>query len=64
NRLKCFYLGVSWGGFESLAISPHFGKFDPIKSKGIGLGLIRVSIGLEDPQRLINDLENALSILP
>ncbi len=63
NTLKVFQKGVSWGGFESLAVSPHYGSFDPVKNKGVPLGLIRLSIGLEDPATLIKDLENSLSIL-
>ncbi len=63
DRLKKFYFGVSWGGFESLALSPHFGKFDPVKNNGIPLSIIRLSIGLEDSNSLIEDLEQALSIL-
>ncbi len=63
NSLKVFQKGVSWGGFESLAVSPHYGSFDPIKNKGVPLGLIRISIGLEDPRTLISDLENALALI-
>ncbi len=60
NALKLFGLGYSWGGFESLAI--------PVKLKGSrsvtpideSLCSVRLHIGLEDPEDLINDLNQAL----
>ncbi len=56
DDLKYFNIGVSWGGFESLAINlARDGKDQSIPS-----GLVRVSIGLESAQDLINDLEQAL----
>ncbi|MGL5956002.1 MAG: trans-sulfuration enzyme family protein [Brevinema sp.] len=63
NKLQTFQKGVSWGGFESLAISPHFGSYDPIKNKGVPLGLVRLSIGLEDTNTLIKDLDQAFTYL-
>ncbi len=60
DHLKHFKKAVSWGGFESLAISPHFGKYDEIKNKGIPKGIIRISVGLEPVELLIKDLEFAL----
>ena len=63
NNLKLFQKGVSWGGFESLAISPHFGGFDPVKNKGVPVGIIRLCIGLEDTESLKQDLFKALEQL-
>lgn len=61
DMLGVVRLGVSWGGFESLAISPNRGdNVDALKDFGIPEGLIRLSIGQEDPEDLINDLEQAL----
>ena len=67
DALQLFGIGYSWGGFESLAI-----PFDPPSMRSImawppenaetgdRLG-IRLSIGLEDPQDLIADLEQGLA---
>ncbi|MGG3950336.1 trans-sulfuration enzyme family protein [Geobacillus thermodenitrificans] len=62
NSLKLFKIGVSWGGFESLVISPNYGyNTEQLSEAGIDPGLIRISIGLEDVNELINDLDRALS---
>jgi len=68
DGLELFGIGYSWGGFESL-VSP----FDPVPihtlrawppgiDQGSGLG-VRLSIGLEDPEDLIADLERAFSAM-
>jgi cystathionine beta-lyase len=57
DGLDLFGIGASWGGFESLAI--------PINPKGSRTAvpwphdnaMVRLHIGLEDPQDLIEDLE-------
>lgn len=55
NRLKIFQRGVSWGGFESLAIAM------PIQPLGYSESrmLVRLFCGLEDALDLIADLEQA-----
>lgn len=68
NRLEYFYIGVSWGGFESLVYAPAISYLkemtpDKFDAMGISLGSIRLSIGLENHNDLICDLEKALSIL-
>lgn len=68
NRLEYFYIGVSWGGFESLVYAPAISYLkemtpDKFDAMGISLGSIRLSIGLENYNDLICDLEKALSIL-
>jgi cystathionine beta-lyase/cystathionine gamma-synthase len=66
NALKRFLMTVSWGGYESLlfpvcAVHPASA---PIESGGnLPLSLVRLSIGLEDPQILIADLEQALGAI-
>ncbi len=65
NALKYFELGVSWGGHESLVYAPaisYVKELSPEKFKALGIsyGVIRISVGLEDPEDLIEDLENAL----
>jgi cystathionine beta-lyase len=61
DELKLFGLGFSWGGFESLAIScdPQLKvrKFRP----DYGGPLIRLHIGLEEPDDLIADLARGLA---
>ena len=61
NKLKLFGLGFSWGGYESLAI-----HCDPQLRHGARSWrregpLLRLHIGLEDPDDLIADLEQALA---
>jgi cystathionine beta-lyase len=60
DALTLFGLGFSWGGFESLALNadPQLDvrAFEP----AFGGPLIRLNIGLEDPDDLIADLSRAL----
>lgn len=50
SRLHYFQNGCSWGGFESLAL--YLGGTDGT--------LVRLHVGLEDPNTLISDLSHAL----
>lgn len=59
DALQYFGLGYSWGGFESLAI-----PFDPTSYRSVSdwdktTPGVRFHIGLEDPDDLIADLDNA-----
>lgn len=56
DRLKLFGIGFSWGGYESLVL-----PIDPTRtvSKAPAENLIRLQIGLEDPDDLIADLAAA-----
>jgi cystathionine beta-lyase len=58
DRLELFGIGYSWGGFESLAI-----PVDPVRtaSKPPARNLVRLHVGLEDADDLIEDLAAALS---
>jgi len=62
NSLKLFGYGYSWGGFESLAL--HQGKSERGNRKFLDLDederLVRLHIGLEDPNDLIADIKQAL----
>ncbi|SMQ84893.1 cystathionine beta-lyase [Bacillus sp. OV166] len=61
NSLKQFQIGVSWGGFESLVISPNYGNnTEHLINSGIDPGLIRISVGLENSDELMEDLSTAL----
>jgi methionine-gamma-lyase len=66
NSLKLIKLAVSLGGTESLAEHPAamtHSAVEPEKRKefGIAENLIRLSIGVEDPEDIIWDLEQALA---
>jgi cystathionine beta-lyase len=56
DALELFGIGYSWGGYESLAL-----PVDPIRtiSSPPGANLVRLHIGLEDPDDLIADLAQA-----
>ena len=60
NRLKLFGLGFSWGGFESLAISCG----DQLRQRRFKQDfpgpLVRLHVGLEEPDDLIADLRAGL----
>jgi cystathionine beta-lyase/cystathionine gamma-synthase len=64
NSLKRFFMAVSWGGHESLIIPAVVGfpkeQFD---AKNPNHRIIRIYVGLEDTQYLIEDLKNALNAL-
>jgi len=66
NALKYFSIGVSWGGHESLVHAPvstaHMRNMtrEELKELGLSRGTIRISVGLEDVDDLISDLEEAL----
>lgn len=61
NSLNMFKIGVSWGGFESLVISPNHGdNEEQLNRAGFDPGLIRVSVGLENTDELIADMNQAL----
>lgn len=61
NSLKVFKIGVSWGGFESLACMPHT-RCDAQACDWLSGAqhLIRIHCGLEGAEALIADLEQAL----
>lgn len=61
DALRVFRIGVSWGGVESLVISPNRGtNATALDAQRIPHGLIRLSVGLEGADVLIADLASAL----
>ena len=56
NKLRLFGIGVSWGGFESLAIGGVFFNQDPRHARW----LIRLHVGLETTADLVEDVRQAL----
>jgi cystathionine beta-lyase/cystathionine gamma-synthase len=62
SKMKVFKIGVSWGSFESLIISPNLGNNEgKLVKEHISPGTIRLAVGLENANALIEDLEQALS---
>ncbi len=63
DALSVFRLGYSWGGFESLAINgdPQFAVRD--RAPSFAGPMVRLSVGLEDPEDLIADLARGLAAL-
>lgn len=65
QELKLFTLAESLGGYESLAELPSLmthASVPPEQREVLGItdSLIRLSVGLEDPEDLIDDLKHAL----
>ncbi len=68
NALQMFHLAVSLGGTESLAEHPAsmtHSDVDPEERIEMGItdALVRLSVGVEHPEDLIADLEQALALV-
>lgn len=63
NNLGLFGMGYSWGGFESLAVPFDCTRFRTATTYAPGGRGIRFSIGLEDPDDLIADLDRGLAAM-
>ncbi|WP_242134176.1 trans-sulfuration enzyme family protein [Aestuariivivens marinum] len=68
NNLNLFQIGVSWGGHESLIYAPAISYLKELSKEqfegmGISLGDMRISIGLENTEDLIDDLYNGLKLI-
>ncbi len=61
DSLKLFHLGYSWGGYKSLLTAAKITRGMP--SRYAGKTIVRLSIGLEDCEDLIHDLEQGLTRL-
>jgi cystathionine beta-lyase/cystathionine gamma-synthase len=66
QRLKVWYLATSLGGVESIlsypVLSSHIGlSARRLKWLGVTPSTVRLSVGIEDPDDLIADLESALA---
>ena len=62
NSLKLFGYGYSWGGFESLVLHQEFRETGKRRYMNLAKDehLVRLHIGLEDPEDLIADIKQAL----
>jgi methionine-gamma-lyase len=66
DRIRVFLLAASLGGVESLAILPIYSShynmsLAELRAASVEPGTVRVSVGLEDPEDLIEDLRQALA---
>lgn len=61
DHLSLFGLGYSWGGFKSLITIGDQRR--NLASEYAGRSIVRLNIGLEAPEDLIDDLENSFRIL-
>jgi cystathionine beta-lyase len=63
EALELFGIGASWGGYESLAL-PTTGFIPRTAGTGKFAGpVVRLHIGLEDPDDLIADLKQGLAVM-
>ena len=60
NSLSLFGMGYSWGGYESLLIPTEISPHRTATKWLLPGPAFRISAGLEDPDDLIADLDNAL----
>jgi len=66
DRARIFLLAASLGGAESLVVLPiytsHYNmSLAELRAASVEPGTVRVSVGLEDPEDLIEDLRQALA---
>ena len=64
DSLELFGIGYSWGGFESLAVPADTDQLRTAAHRDYPGPLMRLHIGLEDPDDLIADLGAALAGYP
>ena len=64
DSLELFGIGYSWGGFESLAVPADVDQLRTAARREYPGPLVRLHIGLEDPDDLIADLAAALADYP
>jgi len=68
EALELFELTSSLGSTESLVVPPAMQQprgFSPVELawSDIGPGTVRLSVGVEDPDDLVDDLRHALALL-
>jgi cystathionine beta-lyase/cystathionine gamma-synthase len=61
DALELFRIGVSWGGVESLALTPQReNNATSLQRHGLPQGLVRLSVGLEGAEALVQDVSRGL----
>lgn len=64
NRMRLFNIAVSWGGYESLILPVCATVYtENQKSTDLPINLIRLYVGLENPDDLIADLQQSLELV-
>ncbi len=68
DSLRLFGRAVSWGGHDSLVYAPAISYLreqppERFAELGISVGDIRISVGLEDPEDLVEDLRQAFEAI-
>ncbi|MEO8548300.1 MAG: cystathionine beta-lyase [Sphingomicrobium sp.] len=63
ENLRLFGIGYSWGGFESLALPVHPHRARTVRREKPAGTMVRLHIGLEDPDDLIADLAEGLKLI-
>ena len=61
DTLDHFGIGYSWGGYESLALPVDPARYRSATTPDFAGPLVRLQIGLEDPDDLIADLSRGLA---
>lgn len=61
DALECFAIGYSWGGYESLVVPGALGRSGRTVRPWKGGPLVRLHVGLEDPEDLCADLDQAFA---
>lgn len=63
NALEVVTIGVSWGGFESLALPAFKGNnLAALEKRGLSPAHVRLYVGLEEPMSIIEDIQQALDV--
>ena len=63
NALKHFGIGSSWGGYESLVTAPNIAALRTATSWANDGPVIRLHIGLDDPDDLITDIAQGFAAM-
>ncbi|OZI23201.1 cystathionine beta-lyase [Bordetella genomosp. 9] len=63
DAFRLFGLGASWGGFESLCVPAYMTRARTVADWSGRGSVLRLHIGLEDPEDLIADLDQAMAAL-
>jgi cystathionine beta-lyase len=63
DALELFGIGASWGGYESLAVPVRAEKLRTATKLPNSGPMVRLHVGLEDPDELIVDLEQGLAAM-
>ena len=63
DGMRLFSMGWSWGGYESLMIPVDLDKLRTASRFGAAGPCLRLAIGLDDPDDLIDDLDDGFARL-